>query len=1008
MSGDCGCGGAARCGCCEGVSARVPLPRDNRPGLGAIAYRIGDYGAFRASLDARLTSHALPGEGDGPPTRPLAGLRARRDDATPALLDAWAVVADVLTFYQERIANEAYLRTATQYRSLHELAALPGYAPRPGVSASGWLAFDLDPVATAPIEIPMGTRVQSLPGQDEMPQIFETTAPLRASDAWNRLVARRSRPQAPRDLLANGLWLAGITTGLKPGDPLLIAADGADPVAFRVTSVVEDADARRTQLRLDYWSAPTATQRAMWEPPQTAAVATTAAPPPGVTGAKATTGEGSDESPNQGSILDRHWAALIKPGARASVAARAPSGDAKAALAVAGSGGLALFGAVDARIAQAIGGALGGARVAAVPPLRVWAPRLKTGLFGRAFPAPMVTRRIGNNDGPMQTVTEANGDWSILRPERSEQTRVIALDGAHQGIVPGSWLLIDLSAVALETKSVSTARGVLVAKAAQVFPKLTRAAYGQTGETSEITLDRAWIAFKKPSDVPDGTAAVVKAPKDDSFQIIRRAAVYAASEELALAEAPLVDPLCDGTQGFALDRLMIGLEPGRLIALAGERADVAEVTGVEAAEVALIAAVAHHGADAQEADGAPGAERGYTSITLAAPLAYCYRRDTLRIYGNVARASHGQSRRELLGSGDATLANQGFLLKHAPVAQSPAVSPSGAASSVRVFVNDIAWTRVDTLIDQPAEARVYTESVRADGLTLVRFGDGRAGARLPTGQLNVAAHYREGLGRDGNLAPGRLAQLIDRPLGVRDVTNPIAASGGADPESGDQIRRNAPSAAAALGRLVALADYAAFARGFAGIAKATATLLPIGRRRTLCITLGAVDDAAIDLDSDLLRALRAALRRFGDPAQPIQVMARALVPVVIQARVAIAPDRRWESVSAAARAALVARLRYDARDFGQALAPSEVIAILQNTPGVTRVDLDLFGALPPISADRPPAPAVLQRAIDALAGVRPILRAAPARLGADGRAAPAELVALLGGGAESIILNPQA
>ena len=61
-----------------------------------------------------------------------------------ALLDAWATVADVLTFYQERIANESYLRTATERVSLVHLAALIGYRPRPGVAAGAFLAFTLE------------------------------------------------------------------------------------------------------------------------------------------------------------------------------------------------------------------------------------------------------------------------------------------------------------------------------------------------------------------------------------------------------------------------------------------------------------------------------------------------------------------------------------------------------------------------------------------------------------------------------------------------------------------------------------------------------------------------------------------------------------------------------------------------------------------------------------------------------------------------------------------------
>ena len=47
-------------------------------------------------------------------------------------LEWWAYLADVLTFYNERIANETYLRTAQFPESIAGLVALLGYAPRPG------------------------------------------------------------------------------------------------------------------------------------------------------------------------------------------------------------------------------------------------------------------------------------------------------------------------------------------------------------------------------------------------------------------------------------------------------------------------------------------------------------------------------------------------------------------------------------------------------------------------------------------------------------------------------------------------------------------------------------------------------------------------------------------------------------------------------------------------------------------------------------------------------------
>src|SRR5580704_8235451 len=111
---------------------------------------------------ARLSSRDFPA---------LAALKTR-DPADPsiALLDCWALVADVLTFYQERIANEGYLRTATERRSVLELANLIGYKLRPGVAATVYLAYTLDedrsktPPAPTETTIPAGSRSQSVPG----------------------------------------------------------------------------------------------------------------------------------------------------------------------------------------------------------------------------------------------------------------------------------------------------------------------------------------------------------------------------------------------------------------------------------------------------------------------------------------------------------------------------------------------------------------------------------------------------------------------------------------------------------------------------------------------------------------------------------------------------------------------------------------------------------------------------------------------------------------------------
>src|SRR5262249_9445975 len=159
------------CGCYAGVEPLRPLPVANRPGLDAIAYRVGSHATFLETMKARLSGLCIGGDEDcrkGEGDYPLRKLTTREaNDPAIAMLDAWATVADVLTFYQERIANEGYLRTATERRSILELARLVGYRLRPGVAANVYLALTLEDGHDVVIE-PFQLRAQSVPGPGEL------------------------------------------------------------------------------------------------------------------------------------------------------------------------------------------------------------------------------------------------------------------------------------------------------------------------------------------------------------------------------------------------------------------------------------------------------------------------------------------------------------------------------------------------------------------------------------------------------------------------------------------------------------------------------------------------------------------------------------------------------------------------------------------------------------------------------------------------------------------------
>jgi len=204
------------CDCCTGTQAQTPLLIDNRPGLDAIRFRAGTHAQFKASLLAALTDKDLPA---------LAGLRTRDDeDFTIALLDGFASMADVLTFYSERIANESWLRTAVHRRSVLELARGIGYELKPGVAAETWAAFTVEEAQGAPgwADVRSGTKLQSIPGPGEIPQTYETVADFIARKEWNKLRAKRFRPPYR---FARKIWLKGSSVNVQEGDQVLIVGE---------------------------------------------------------------------------------------------------------------------------------------------------------------------------------------------------------------------------------------------------------------------------------------------------------------------------------------------------------------------------------------------------------------------------------------------------------------------------------------------------------------------------------------------------------------------------------------------------------------------------------------------------------------------------------------------------------------------------------------------------------------------------------------------------------------
>ncbi len=181
-------------------------------GLNALPRQLRSFPDVRAAL---LSAR----QGIDPAVAPLGAWRSTEgDDLGLMWLEMWAYVSDVLGFYDERIANESYLRTAALRPSVRRLVEQLGLAVGPGTAGSVSLAALAG--GHAQVTVPAGTAFRSDAFGSEPPQIFETIRdftihPLR--NQWSiGPIRNKTLPEVTPSLAA-----AGITTPQRP-TPFLV------------------------------------------------------------------------------------------------------------------------------------------------------------------------------------------------------------------------------------------------------------------------------------------------------------------------------------------------------------------------------------------------------------------------------------------------------------------------------------------------------------------------------------------------------------------------------------------------------------------------------------------------------------------------------------------------------------------------------------------------------------------------------------------------------------------
>jgi hypothetical protein len=993
-----------------------PARPDNRPRLPSVEYRIGTQPEFLRRMEWRIPRQTVV---DGAVTlKPLAPLRTREStDPTLALMDAFACSLDVLSFYSERIANEGYLGTAVQRRSMVELTRAIGYQLAPGVAASVQLSFTVedsdDPYRA--VDIPAGVQAMSVPqAKGELPQVFETAEPILARAEWNAMPVRTEHPQnlalyrnpADSDDGKNGhLYLFDLDNSFdadETSDPELETfADAESLERYFPLDPSLDLEASLAKRIEDFACNPDIEPVLKAVPVDETFVA----------------GVGLGLKPGQrivviGVRIDEEAQRHVACGLLRIVAATEDRAYGVTVLEALPHGSpprpvrraprlrlprlklprmptqrIAFNAAAVTSVVREA--AWSGDALSALVRTQAW-PRAKlmqilrmprfvvapetaeatpgfyllrddTGFFGNTGPRQQQIAPPATGTDPYPHAWDGSGGRTVW----TDSQGALLTGGVHafldremKELVPNGW-------AALETPD-SQVEIFRIAKAA---PQ-SRADYGMTAKTTGVTFVR-----------PDGSAVVPPEEEDvsplNAFRF-RTARFYGASEPLTLAGTPIREDVAAGDLTLDLESLYLDIERGRAVSISGERSDAESITD---SETLTVADVVHIG--------------GHTRLLLEAGPDYSYVRSSVRVNANLALATHGELFAEILGSGDASVANQVFTLAKKPLTFVSAATPEGRASTLEIRVDGIAWHEIASLYDAGPYDRVYEVRIDDDGSTRVRFGDGERGHRLPTGSLNVAASYRAGIGAAGEVADEAIILLKTRPLGVRAVVNPSAASGSAEPETIDEARTRAPQSVRTLGRIVSVTDYQDFALAFAGIGKARADTLWSGEQQLVHLTVAPATDSLMDEEATVLASLREAIDLVRDGTDKVAIAPYARRYFQLSARLYKHSDHLAEDVEAAAREALVAGFGYAARDLARPVSAAEAVAMLQAVPGVVGVDLDILAA---IEGNDPEA--------EGPGTLATVLPAWPARLlpaGEGGGTAPAELLTILDSAIDLIV-----
>ncbi len=258
------------------------------------------------------------------------------------------------------------------------------------------------------------------------------------------------------------------------------------------------------------------------------------------------------------------------------------------------------------------------------------------------------------------------------------------------------------------------------------------------------------------------------------------------------------------------------------------------------------------------------------------------------------------------------------------------------------------WQPRRDLINSNSNAPDFVVEIESEGTAYLRFGDDKNGHR-PDTSTAFEATYRVGNGMQGNVGAGAIAHIVSNDHRIKEISNPLPAQGGTDPEGIEQVRQNAPNAFRTQQRAVTPEDYAKVAQRHPQVQRAAATFRWTGSWRTVFMTIDRLGGLPVD---DVFKdEMRRHIERYRMAGHDLEIDAPRFVSMEIEMKVCVKTEYFRSDVEEALLQVFSNRTLPDGRrgafhpdnfTFNQTVHLSQLYAQAQAIPGVAFVQITKF------------------------------------------------------------------